>query len=159
MSFDEHFKTFISINKSDACPDECECKGLSGIPAVWIPPPQKHPFVGIIISRDPTTAFIPYYTDAKAKDLSSWRELLFETNAIPRWTFQRITAFNGKYMDGAFSEEEMNTFRDKTVTSFSLFTCERYSRSDPKPSLNWFTIGNSNEIKRGVCHRYRKING
>ncbi|KAF1078385.1 uracil-DNA glycosylase family protein [Methanogenium sp. MK-MG] len=112
MSFDEHVKICMTMNKSDACPDECELKGLSDIPAVWVPPPQNHPFAGIIISRDPTTAFIPYYTDAKSRSLSLWRELLFDTNAIPRWTFTRIKSFNQRYMQGALSDEELNTFRD-----------------------------------------------
>lgn len=112
MSFDKHFKTFITINKSDACPDGCEFKGLSDIPAVWVPPPQKNPFVGIIISRDPTTEFIPYYNAAKSRNLSSWRELLFDTNAIPRWTYHRIEVFNQRYMHSALSEKELKKFRD-----------------------------------------------
>lgn len=112
MSFDEDFQTFTKMNKPDACPDACECKGLADIPAVWVPPPQNHPFVGIIISRDPTTAFIPYYSEAQSKDLSGWREHLFDTNAIPRWICQRIGEFNGKYMDGALSTGELETFRE-----------------------------------------------
>jgi len=112
MGFDKHFKNFIAMKKSDACPDTCELKGASGIPAVWVPPPQNHPFAGLIISRDPTTAFIPYYTDAKKMDLSLWRELLFDTNAIPRWTHQRVTKFTEKYLQGTISEEEMEQFRE-----------------------------------------------
>lgn len=112
MNFDEQFEAFMAMNKSDVCPDGCEFKGLADTPLVWVPPPQKHPFIGFIISRDPTTEFIPYYTDAKSKSLSSWRELLFNSNAIPRWTYRRIEVFNQKYMHGALSEEELINFRD-----------------------------------------------
>ena len=96
MNFDNYFKAISKMNKSDACPDECEFKRLSAIPAVWVPPPQNNPFIGMIISRDPTTAFIPYYNDAKSKDLSLWREDLFNSNAIPDWIYGRIEYFNRK---------------------------------------------------------------
>jgi hypothetical protein len=111
MSFDDYFKTVSKMNKSDSCPDECEFKRLSDIPAVWVHPPQNNPFIGIIISRDPTTAFIPYYNDAKSKDLSLWREDLFNSNAIPDWIYGRIEYFNRKYMENSLSNDELLNFK------------------------------------------------
>ncbi|WAI01797.1 uracil-DNA glycosylase family protein [Methanogenium organophilum] len=140
MVFDEHFHAFTKLTKSDACPDTCECKELIDIPTVWVPPPQKHPFAGIIISRDPTTAFIPYYTEAQSKDLSLWREHLFATNAIPQWTFQRISEFNRKYMDGALSEGELETFRKTLCHSVywtHLHKCCTDKRGEDSLKFKW----------------------
>lgn len=105
------------MNKSDACPDECEFKRLSAIPAVWVPPPQNNPFIGMIISRDPTTAFIPYYNDAKSKNLLSWREDLFNSNAIPDWIYGRIEYFNRKYMENYLSNDELLNFKKTLFNS------------------------------------------
>ncbi|MBN1431496.1 MAG: hypothetical protein JW931_01850 [Methanomicrobiaceae archaeon] len=105
------------MNKKDSCPDECGLKSISTAPAVWVPPPQRHPFAGIIISRDPTTAFIPFYNEAKEMDLPKWREHLFATDAIPRWVCSRIEMFNRKYMDDLFSKEELGNFRDTLYNS------------------------------------------
>lgn len=111
MSFDEHFKSVSMMNKIDACPDECKFKRLTDIPAVWIPLPQKKPFAGIIISRDPTTAFIPYYDAAKSKSLLLWREELFNSNAIPDWIYKRIETFNRRYMESSLSNDELANFK------------------------------------------------
>lgn len=117
MSFDDFFKTSIVMKKSQSCPDKCEFKGVTEIPAVWVPPAENNPFIGIIISRDPTTAFIPFYKEANGMNLTEWREYLFSTNAIPKWTFDKIALFNRKYMEGAFSDFEMNNFKDTLFNS------------------------------------------
>ena len=67
--------------------------------AVWVPPPQNNHFVGMIISRDSTTAFVLYYSSAKSKNLSLWWEDLFNSNAMPDWIYRRIEYYNRKYMD------------------------------------------------------------
>lgn len=113
------------MNKYDSCPDNCKFKKLPKIPAVWVPPPQNNPFIGMIISRDPTTAFIPYYNDAKipyyndakSKGLSLWRENLFNSNAIPDWIYKRIEYFNRKYMENSLSNDELANFRKTLFNS------------------------------------------
>lgn len=117
MSFNEDFKTISKMDKSNSCPDECEFKRLLRIPAVWVPPPQNNPLIGMIISRDPTTAFISHYNDAKSKNLLLWRENLFDTNGIPKWTYDKIASFNRKYMEGALSEEELKKITNTIFNS------------------------------------------
>jgi hypothetical protein len=100
------------MDKRKVCPDLCELKDFPAIPPIWIPPPQKRDrFVGLIISRDPTTAFIPAYCAARAMSASSGRAYLFHSDAIPRWIFDQIAVFNQKFMQTSFSEEELMNFR------------------------------------------------
>ncbi len=117
MGFTEHFEDCRKMNKKDSCPDECEFKDMLEIPAVWVPPPQKHQFIGIIISRDPTTAFIPFYNEAKEMDFRKWREHLFATNAIPRWVCKKVEKFSSEYMAVPLSNEELENFRKTLYNS------------------------------------------
>ena len=117
MGFSGYFEECKDMKKSFSCPEECGLRDLSKIPAVWVPPPQNHPFAGMIISRDPTTAFIPYYNDAEAMPLPQWRERLFHCNAIPDWTFDKIERFSGKCMEVPLSPEELENFRNTLFSS------------------------------------------
>jgi hypothetical protein len=112
MGFSEHFEECKVMNKSLSCPEECGLRDLSGIPAVWVPPPQDRPLAGMIISRDPTTAFIQYYNEARSMPLPEWREHLFHCNAISDWTFDKIERFNRKCMKVPLSPEDLENFRN-----------------------------------------------
>jgi len=117
MGFSEHFEDCRKMNKKDSCPDGCGLKSMSTAPAVWVPPPQRHRFAGIIISRDPTTAFIPFYNEAKEMDLSKWRDHLFATDAIPRWVCDKVEKFSREHMADPLSDEELEKFRDTLYNS------------------------------------------
>lgn len=132
------------MNKSNACPDECEFKRLSAIPAVWVPPPQNNPFIGMIISRDPTTAFIPYYNDAKSKSFFSWKEDLFNSNAIPDWIYGRIEYFNRKYLENYLSNDELVNFRKvlfQSVYWTHLHKCCTDKLGEVSPKFNQKNAG------------------
>jgi hypothetical protein len=112
MNLNTLFFDNIQLDKGKVCPAKCEFKNLSSTPQVWVPPPQKtNKCIGIIISRDPTTAFIPYYTNASSLELSLWRQNLFNSHAIPQWLCDRITVFNLKYMHGQLSEDVLSRFK------------------------------------------------
>lgn len=112
MDFYEYFERCKATDKGKVCPDRCELKDFPAVPPVWIPPPQKRDrFVGLIISRDPTTAFLPAYHAAMTMSASSGRAHLFHSDAIPRWIVDRIAVFNQKFMQNSFSEEELTNFR------------------------------------------------
>jgi hypothetical protein len=81
----------------------------------------------MIISRDPTTAFRPYYNDAKSMHLPEWREHLFRCNAIPDWTFNMIERFSREYMEDPLSSEDLENFRNTLFDSVSY----RQVRFDP----------------------------
>jgi hypothetical protein len=113
MEFYEYFEACSTMNKEEECPDGCELKeGFPDIPPIWIPPPQKpDQFVGLLISRDPTTDFMPVYCCAKTKYASSPRAYMFKSNAIPRWLCDRIAEFNKEYMENQLSPSEFDTIR------------------------------------------------
>lgn len=102
----------METDKERECPDRCELKGFPAVPPVWVPPPQncERP-VGLIVSRDPTVAFIPTYLSSRAMSASSGREYLFASDAIPRWICDRIAVFNRLFMQSSLSEEELARFR------------------------------------------------
>jgi hypothetical protein len=113
MDFYEHFERCGAMDKEHVCPDRCELKDFSAVPPIWVPPPQKRDhFVGVVVSRDPTTEFIPVYSAAKIMGASSGRAHLFHSNAIPRWIFDRIAVFNRMFMQNTLSEKELTNFRD-----------------------------------------------
>lgn len=117
MGFSEYFEEWMDMDKTVSCPEGCGLRTLSEIPAVWVPSPQDRPFAGMIISRDPTTAFITYYNEARSMPLPGWREHLFHCNAIPDWTFDKIERFSSGYMEAPLSKKELENFRDTLFNS------------------------------------------
>lgn len=113
MNLNTFFSDNSQVDKGEVCPAECVFKKLSSIPQVWIPPPQSpNNCIGMIISRDPTTAFIPYYSKARTLELPLWRQELFNSHAIPQWLCDRIAVFNQKYMQGQLSDDVLIRFRN-----------------------------------------------
>jgi len=112
IDFYEYFERCRGADKERECPDQCELKVFPAVPPVWVPPPQNRDrLVGLVVSRDPTVAFIPTYLSAQAMSASSGREHLFASDAIPRWICDRIAVFNRTFMPNPFSEEELTNFR------------------------------------------------
>ena len=112
MSLLHYFSANNAMQKSDLCPESCEMRLLSHIPPVWVPPPQMPLRVrGVIISRDPTTGFIPYFNSAREESYQIWRTELFQSNAIPNWIFKRIKTFNQKFISPTLSPEDLEKFR------------------------------------------------
>lgn len=77
-----------NIEKSK-CPNNCEFKN-ENLPIIKIPPP-KNPKI-LLISRDPTVAFIPIYEHFQAYEEERRRRMLF-TSAIPLSLIVQITKF------------------------------------------------------------------
>jgi hypothetical protein len=112
MSLPNYFSEKNSMQKTECCPESCEMRSLSKIPPVWVPPPQPPDRVrGVIISRDPTTEYIPYFTSASEEPYPEWRTRLFRSNAIPNWIFKRISAFNQKFISPPIPPEDLEKFR------------------------------------------------
>ena len=105
-----HFTNFISnaqnITTKSSCPQKCEFKTRNDIPIVGIPEPRKqNHFTGIIISRDPTTAFIEPYMEARQKSPEAWHHQLMTASAPPQWIIGQLATFNRKYLEGQYTAE------------------------------------------------------
>ena len=107
MRFHNYFLNSDNIKTKYVCPDECKFKDRKDNPIVGVPLPQMpHELTGVLISRDPTTAFIkPYLKVRGAKDASEWRKALITTNAPPQWIVSQIATFDRKYMEGRHAHE------------------------------------------------------
>lgn len=82
-------RTIKSLLKKEKCPNSCPFKRRPIAPAYV--DPAEH-IEGIIISRDPTMAWLPIYNFARLKSDEIRRLLLYAT-AIPGQIVSRITEF------------------------------------------------------------------
>ena len=106
MRFEDYFLGAQDIYRKDRCPRECPSAALHSVPIVGIPLPQwPHKLAGVLVSRDPTTAFIAPYLAARRGLINEWRSALMRADAPPQWLVQQIAAFDRKHMDGAHDRE------------------------------------------------------
>lgn len=106
--FIDYFSDEDNIFQKGSCPDTCVFKSLHKTPIVGIPEPQKHEFIGVLISEDPTTDFICRYLDAREAgkvDREKWRQPLFEKESPPVWLIERLEELNNKRWKGECTEE------------------------------------------------------
>jgi hypothetical protein len=124
------FINFISdtgniFNKS-CCPQECDVELRNNIPIVGISEPQKqNKLLGVIISRDPTTAFIDPYLKAKQTTPEGWHDQLMTAKAPPQWVLKQITTFNKKYLENKYMPEieRLREIMEKSVYWTHLHKC------------------------------------
>jgi len=92
-----------TIYNKNICQVECDFKKYGKTPIVKISlPKEPEKFLGMIISEDPTTAFIcPYKFAMRRGDTHS----LIKNPAPPKWLIQRITEYQNKYCDGQYSNQ------------------------------------------------------
>lgn len=110
MQFIEYILENEHINKT-ICKGQCDFIGRDRIVTVGVPPPvYPNKILGVFISRDPTTAFEPFYEIARGvysanQNIPSWRDLLITECAPPRLFINRITTFQWKYLGNKYLEE------------------------------------------------------
>lgn len=106
MQFTDFISNANNITTKISCPQKCEFKTRNDIPIVGIPGPkiQNH-LSGIIISRDPTTAFIEPYMEARKKSSEGWYHQLMTASAPPQWIIGQLSTFNKKYLEGQYTAE------------------------------------------------------
>lgn len=106
MQFIKFISNDQNITQKPSCPQNCDFKLRSDIPIVGIPELQKqHPLLGVIISRDPTTAFIEPYMEARNKTPEGWHNQLMTSKAPPQWLIGQISTFDRKYLDNQYTTE------------------------------------------------------
>ncbi len=106
MQFVNSIQDSHNITEKSSCSSSCDFNLLSNIPIVGIPGPQKpNQLLGVIISRDPTTAFIEPYINARNMSLEGWHHELMTVPAPPQWLIGQIATFNRKYLDDKYVAE------------------------------------------------------
>lgn len=110
MQFIDFISKAQNINDKTPCPEECEFKKLDNDPIVGVPEPQNK-LLGVIISRDPTTAFITPYLEARKQSPEAWHHQLMTANAPPQWLIGQIAIFNKKYLSNQY-DAEIERLRD-----------------------------------------------
>jgi len=107
MQFIDHISNAQNIFDKPLCSKlSCKFKSLRNTPIVGIPGPQKpNHLLGVIISRDPTTAFILPYMMARERSLEGWHHDLMVACAPPQWVIGQIATFNRKYLENNYTAE------------------------------------------------------
>ena len=106
MQFIDYISNVDNIYEKALCPDECEFKDNIKVPIVGVYPPSSDKFLGVIISRDPTTRFKDPYLKARVTP-ERWHDELMEADAPPQWIINKIRFFDGKYVDDVRFLEKM----------------------------------------------------
>jgi hypothetical protein len=137
MQFIDNIIDTQNITDKPSCSSSCDFKQLSNIPIVGVPGPQKpNSLLGVIISRDPTTAFIQPYIGARAKSLDGWHHQLMTVPAPPQWIIGQISTFNRKYLDSKYTVEivRLNEIMVNNVYWTHLHKCctDKSSKEAPK---------------------------
>jgi len=137
MQFIYFISSLDNIRSKSSCPAGCGFKTRGDIPIVGIPGPQKHnKFLGVIISRDPTTAFIAPYMEARQEPPDIWHHRLMTAKAPPQWLIGQISVFNRKYLDSQFTTEigRLKEIIENNVYWTHLHKCctDKSSRAAPR---------------------------
>ena len=126
MRFEDYFLDAGNVFRKDRCPDECRFKTLNSIPIVGVPLPQwPRRLQGVLVSRDPTIAFIEPYLNARDNLIEGWRHSLMAADAPPQWLVARVAEFDRKYMDGrhAFHLKKLGKVLEDNVYWTHLHKC------------------------------------
>ncbi len=105
MRFIDYIQDDTHIFKKDECPNACESRNNEKVPIVGVFPPQSNKLTGMIISRDPTTAFKKPYLKARGKTNAEWHNKLMTVDAPPQWLIKKIKNFDDKYMENIHSND------------------------------------------------------
>ena len=106
MRFEDYFLGAQNVFQKDRCPDRCPLKAYNRMPIVGIPLPQwPRKLFGVLVSRDPATAFIPLYLAARECLIDDWRHTLMFADAPPQWLIGQIATFDRKHMGGVHALE------------------------------------------------------
>lgn len=105
MQFIDYILDEKRIYDKGECPEECEFKHKEKVPIVGVIPPQPNKLLGMIISRDPITAFKKPYLTARSGELVKWHDKLMTADAPPQWFISKIKNFDEKYMDNIHSND------------------------------------------------------
>lgn len=105
MRFIDYILDDTNISKKGECPNDCDSRHNEKVPIVGVFPPQSNQLKGMIISRDPTTAFKDPYLKARGKANTEWHNELMTADAPPQWLIKKIKNFDEKYMNSTHSND------------------------------------------------------
>lgn len=138
MQFIDFISNIQNITDKSRCPQKCEFKLRNDIPIVGIPEPIKlHKFLGIIISRDPTIAFIDPYYEARQNSPEGWHSKLMIVPAPPQWLIRQIATFDKKYLDNQHVTEieHLKVIMKDNIYWTHLHKCCTDKSSEKAPSF------------------------
>lgn len=136
MQFIDYISNSPNILTKLSCPADCQFKDNREIPIVGIPAPKI--IKGIIISRDPTTAFIRPYLLARLISPEEWHYKLMTANAPPQWIIKQIATFSEKYLktDNKDGVEKLRILMENNIYWTHLHKCCTDKSSIEAPCFN-----------------------
>ncbi len=136
---------YVGRLEKESCPCECHFR-KKDLPIITIPAP-KNPEI-ILVSRDPTTDFLPIYAYSEQYDAEQRRKMLF-TAAIPHLLIVQITKFLRVGKEKGENEERISTLYEQRGKLFTLYESTYWTHLQKCPTVSC--------AKNGFKKKYARI--
>jgi|SRR5271157_326543 len=136
MQFIDYILDSPNVLTKSSCSKDCQFKDNHQIPIVGIP--TINSIQGVIISRDPTTAFIEPYLLARLISQEDWHHKLMTADAPPQWVIKQIETFNQKYLEEDYKANigQLKKLMENNIYWTHLHKCCTDKSAKEAPSFN-----------------------